>query len=184
MGSLILVGSQWLISMVIVRLSGYEDAGVFALAMSISNVFASFANYGMRSYQIADTKHIFSPIQYVFSRTCLSCFTGLFLALLTYCWTPILYEMLLRIIIYLSYSLSFQISDIMMGNLQKRESFRIEWVFQWFAGDALLYPIPFFSHYYKRGLVYALIAMSLGSLLVLLLYDIPNYCHYCPQKRG
>lgn len=50
-GSLVLFFGQCVISLVIVRITGYGDAGVFSLAMSISNVFCFVANYNIRCKQ-------------------------------------------------------------------------------------------------------------------------------------
>ena len=54
-GSLVFLGCQWLTCVLTARLADdYATAGVFALAMSISNVFASIELYKTRSYQVSD----------------------------------------------------------------------------------------------------------------------------------
>ena len=55
MGSMVYLISQWLISVLVVRVSGVEVAGNLTLAMSIKNVFYSIAMQGIRNYQVSDT---------------------------------------------------------------------------------------------------------------------------------
>lgn len=55
LGSMTYLACQWLITIVVVRLSsGYEDAGLLSLAMSVVGIFGTFANYKMGTYQISD----------------------------------------------------------------------------------------------------------------------------------
>ena len=56
--------TQWLISVLVVRLSGVETAGILTLAMSVNNVFYSIAMQGIRNYQVSDMKrnmHLRAP---------------------------------------------------------------------------------------------------------------------------
>ena len=62
-GTVVLLFAQWLISVLIVRMGGYDDAGTFSLAMSVSNIFAFLANYGIRNYQVADSRNRFTQQQ-------------------------------------------------------------------------------------------------------------------------
>ena len=56
-GSLTNLGCQWLITILVVKLSGgYEAAGVLALAMSVYNIFGPFAVYRMYTYQVSDVR--------------------------------------------------------------------------------------------------------------------------------
>lgn len=65
-GSLVNLGSQWLITILIVRLgSGYEAAGVFSLAMSVYNIFAPIGQYRMYTYQVTDVDNENSTGEYL-----------------------------------------------------------------------------------------------------------------------
>ena len=56
-GSITYLACQWLITILVVRLSsGYEAAGTLSLAMSVYNIFAPFAIYRMYTYQVSDVK--------------------------------------------------------------------------------------------------------------------------------
>ena len=52
--SMVYLITQWLISVLVVRLSGVETAGILTLAMSVNNVFYSIAMQGFRIYQVSD----------------------------------------------------------------------------------------------------------------------------------
>lgn len=65
-GSLVNLGSQWLITVLIVRMgSGYEAAGIFSLAMSVYNIFAPIAQYRMYTYQVTDVTNENSTGEYL-----------------------------------------------------------------------------------------------------------------------
>lgn len=180
-GSIVLLGCQWLISIFLVRFSGFEDAGVFALAMSISNVFATFVNFGIRSYQVTDIGYRYSPNQYIAARLPLSALTSL---------ACVLYLRIdsysarnaAAILLYLSYNITFYISDILMGNLQREGYLELNGYSNSIRGVICL--ILFcFTQLVTGRLLASMGAMSLGSLLVLLCFDIPVYRRNC-IKRG
>ena len=65
-GSIVYLVCQWLITLFVVRLSsGFDDAGVLALAMAVSNVFAPIALYKIRSYQVSDVNHRVSSGEFI-----------------------------------------------------------------------------------------------------------------------
>jgi len=67
-GSIIYVGGQWLLSVLVVRMLGYGEAGTLSLAMSLTNSFYSLANYGIRNFQVSDLKGQFSDKEYLYNR--------------------------------------------------------------------------------------------------------------------
>ena len=174
------MGCQWLIAIALVHISGYEDAGLFALAMSIANVFSTFANYGMRSYQATDTEYVFLPNHYLFARLGLSCVSALlcciYLRLDFY--NP---RSFAAIMLYLCYSLTFQISDIIMGNLQRENRLELNGFSNSMRGFLCL-ALFLAGVLLTKETLCALGFMGIGSLIVLLFYDIPLYRCYCPNR--
>lgn len=98
-GSIINLGCQWAMSIVIVRLSrGYDAAGVFALASSVYGMFSPIGQYRMKTYQVSDVRHENTTGEYLAFRiiTCsialvlctgyslLTCSTDAWLAILLY----------------------------------------------------------------------------------------------------
>lgn len=65
-GSLTYLGCQWLVTVLVARLStGYDAAGVLAVAMAVSNVFAPMALFKIRAYQVSDVEGKMSSGEYV-----------------------------------------------------------------------------------------------------------------------
>ena len=65
-GSLTNLGCQWLTTVLVVRLSsGFDAAGILAIAMSIANIYAPIAQFKMRTYQVSDVEHHTSSGEYV-----------------------------------------------------------------------------------------------------------------------
>ena len=180
LGSACLLGSQWLISVLLVRLSGYEDAGVFALAMSIANVFSTFANYGLRNYQVTDINFKYLPNQYIWDRLILSSLSFLFCCM--YLWFDgYSARNASAILLYLLYNLFVVISDIIMGNLQLANHLEINGFSNALRG-CLCFLLFLAVQLLSRHLLWAMCAMSLGSLIVLLIFDLPKYRQYCTNR--
>lgn len=68
LGGLLNAGQSVLILMVITRVTGIDDAGIFTIAYTSANLFLNIGNYGMRSYQVTDVIHRFSFFDYLGSR--------------------------------------------------------------------------------------------------------------------
>ena len=65
-GSMTYLGCQWLVTILVVRLSdGYDAAGLLSLAMAVSGTFGTFANYKMGTYQISDIRHEHTLAEYL-----------------------------------------------------------------------------------------------------------------------
>jgi O-antigen/teichoic acid export membrane protein len=55
---------QWLTTVLAVRFTDFSIAGVYALAISFTNIFYFLALFGIRNYQISDVNHRFAQEQY------------------------------------------------------------------------------------------------------------------------
>lgn len=75
---------QWLTTVLAVRFADFETAGIYALAISFTNLFYFLALFGMRNYQISDIADRFSQSQYTGARiiTALAAALTFFTALL------------------------------------------------------------------------------------------------------
>ena len=172
-GSLVLMGCIWLISVMIVRITGLEDAGVFALAMSIANVFSFLVNYGMRDYLVADINFAFQPKQYVYARLALSPISFAFCIFYLLIFGFSAFNMA-AVLIYLFFNICTVISDILLGNIQRAGHLEITGFSNCFRGFLCLL---FFVivHLSTKSLLLSMSAMSLASLLVLIFFDIPFF---------
>lgn len=73
-GSAIYLGCQWLITVLVVRLSssGFTNSGLLTLAMTNTNIFYSIAIFNMRAYQVSDVLDKYKTHTYIQIR----CFTS------------------------------------------------------------------------------------------------------------
>ena len=67
-GMVFYLACQWLTIILVSNLSGNTGAGIYNLAISISNPFSAIALYGIRPYQVSDINDRFSGRVYVASR--------------------------------------------------------------------------------------------------------------------
>ncbi len=166
--------AQWLISILLVRMDGYATAGIFSLAMSVSNVFAYIANYGIRGYQVTDVNNRFTDRQYFLTRSLTV--TISMLLCLAYLALVDGYDRQERLVIflYLLYNEINTMSDSMQSSLQVRDHLEMSGFSNAIRGTLCF---VFFMAVFAvtKQIVPALLAMACGSALVLLFYDLPKY---------
>lgn len=180
-GSVILMFAQWLISVLLVRMGGYDDAGVFSLAMSISNVFSFFANYGIRNYQITDVSRRFSSRQYLAARILTSAIS--ILACVGYLAVAKGYtqQERLAILLYLIYSNINVISDILLGSIQLQNHLEINGYSNVLRG-AICFVAYFSTYFISHNLVLALLLMAFSALFVTAIYDFRLWIFYVAKE--
>ena len=59
---------QWIITILIVRLTDYSLAGYLSLAITVTNSFYAIAQFGMRQYQVSDIQGKYDDSIYIGSR--------------------------------------------------------------------------------------------------------------------
>lgn len=180
-GSLTLLGFQYLISILLVRESGYEDAGIFSLAMTVANVFATFSNYGLRNYQVTDAGRQDCQEQYLFMRL-----TACVLAVLS-CVIYLAFNQSFScaekyaVLLFLVFSLSMAVNDVMMGSIQIKNRLEINGISNSVRGIAcfLSFSLVFFL---THELLFSLAAMAFASVLTLAAYDYRQYKKICQVR--
>ena len=67
-GTIFYYGCQWLTTILIVRLTGFADKGIYDLAMTFTAAFGILAMYNTRQYQVSDVTGEYSDQTYIRSR--------------------------------------------------------------------------------------------------------------------
>ena len=182
-GNIYYLFSQWLFSIIIVRVSGLTSAGVFALAMSLSNIFASIGLYGMRNFQVSDIKNEYSYKEYLYSRylsiifSIIICIGFLLLNQGHYS-----LEKSLIILCYTIFRLSESLFDIYSAFFQKEWRMDIIGKSLYIRGTlnlAVFVLILITTH----NLLFSIIAMIITSYLSLIFYDAQNIKHFSFSKN-
>ena len=118
-GNFIYLGVQWLISIVLVRVGGFEDAGYFSLAMTYGNIFCVFANYGLRTFQVSDIKNEYKDSTYIISRVITIAISAILCFGFTSLFMGYSRNLNLLILCYIFYKLSESYADVITGIWQK-----------------------------------------------------------------
>ncbi|MBR3837811.1 MAG: oligosaccharide flippase family protein [Clostridia bacterium] len=179
-GNLVYMAALWLISVLIVHITGFEDAGVFSIAMSVGNVFFFIAVYGMRSFQGSDSLYQYSPgeyctVRWITTGTAALCLTGYLL------FAGYSFYISAAVIAYTLYKFAESASDVFFGELQRVGHLEICGISMSVKG---VLSIAVFSAvlFVTKNLPAALLAMVLLAVAILIVYDIKGYRKYCPEK--
>lgn len=169
-GSMFYLGCQWLITVLVVRLSsGFDHAGILSLAMSVVGIFGTFANYKMGTYQISDIHHENSLGEYLAFR----CVTlGIsFVACISYAFLTCPPHAIATIALYFAYKGIGLIIDILHGSDQQHR--RMDYIGKSFILQGIA-SIALFSvsFYFTQNLNLAIISMSFGVLAVFVFFDL------------
>lgn len=168
-GSMFYLGCQWLITVLVVRLStGFDDAGLLSLATSVVGIFSTFANYKTNTIQVSDIHRDYSFAEYLGFR----CITLLiaFAACMAYAFTTCPFYSVTTIALYYFYKGLALLIDVLHGEdqLNRRmdyagKSFILQGAVSIaaFSAALLLY----------KNLNGAIISMILGEAFVLVAYD-------------
>ena len=172
-GNAIYLGFQWIITILVARISGYEDAGILTLAMSISNVIYAISAFGMRNYQSSDIENRFDNNTYVVSRI-ITCLLGTLVIIVFLLFTSYSINTKLIIFTYIIFKISEALVDVFHGAEQK--VWRMDIIGISFALRGILTFIAFIvTLFLSKNLLYAVIAMALIAYLVIIFFDISKY---------
>ncbi|MGI6094977.1 MAG: lipopolysaccharide biosynthesis protein [Lachnospiraceae bacterium] len=179
-GSIFYLGCQWLITVIVVWISGLEDAGMLTLAMSVSNIWYSVAVYGMRNYQVSDTQNTFAADSYFLSRIVTSAiaFAGCGIYIFIIAYDPV---QKICIILYFIYKLSEAFFDVYAGVYQK------EWRLDYAGKSMMIRGVLTISSFVvvlkcTGSMALTFVCMAVTCILSLLCYDIPRVNRLCSMR--
>ena len=160
---------------VITRLNGVEDSGLFSFAMSLSVVFWAISLWGGRTYQVSDVKKEFSSGDYIVVRFISSLIVAVFS--ISFC---ILsgYDLIKTelIMVLVSFKILESIADSIYGVLQIHNKLYI-------VGISLTMKSVFGFMIFAivdiltKNIVYGALSIFLVNVAVVIFYDIPWMKH-------
>lgn len=170
-GSLTYLGCQWLVTVLVARLSvGYDAAGVLAIAMAVSNIFAPIALFKIRAYQVSDVEGKMTPGEYVAFR--FITIVGAFVIIALYVALTCSPDIYLPVALYLL----FRTGDVFIDVLHAidQQHYRMDYCGKSLAIRGLLFLTAFFIVFsLTNNLSLALIAM-IGVTYPVIIYDARN----------
>lgn len=171
-GSIIGLSCQWLISVLVVRLSsGFSDAGLYSLAMSVYGIFFPIAQYRMYTYQVSDVSGENTAGEYLSFRL----ITILLSLVLTFAYSLFTCRpaSVVCILLYGLYKGANQLIDVL--HAADQQFFRMDYVGVSLALQGVL-SFAFFCAALLcfRSVPLAIFAMFIAVVLVGLFYDLPR----------
>lgn len=168
-GNVVYLASQWFLTYITIAVLGYENGGVFSLAMSISSSFFSVATFGMRNFQVSDLSGQFSDRVYVLSRYATSILSAVlcagFVLANRYDATIVLCTA-----IYFAFKITEAFTDVYHGIMQRNlrmDLIGIDCILKGVAEAAIFTAVLVFT----RDLVFSLIGLVVVSELVVFLFE-------------
>lgn len=172
-GSLTYYICQWLVTVLVVRLSsGFDAAGILALAMSIYNIFQPLAVYRMYTYQVSDVRRENTTAEYLAFRT-LSTFVAFALCFgyAAFTCSP---SAFVAVVLYCLYKGIALVTSMLQGHEQLCG--RMDYIGKSLAIQGVTSLVSFCAVLFVSQSIHgALGAMTLSAVLVAVLYDIPRY---------
>ncbi len=161
-GSVFYMATQWLITILVVRLGGVEPAGNLSLAMSVNNIFYSIAMFGIRNYQVTDVNEKYRNGTYLFGRI-LSC-TGAMALCLIYC-MGVDYDngQKISIILYGIFKMSEALYDAYAGICQK--NWRMDFIGKSWLIRGIITFVAFCGILYAAGSLQTAI-LGIGNIIL------------------
>ena len=171
-GSVGFIGAQWVMTILIVHLAGYTEAGYLSLGLSLTNVFTNIAYFCIRNFQVSDSRSKYSTDTYVTHRAVMTV-----LALGSYTLFVLLngYSVYVTVflILFMVYRVSEAVVDVFHGIDQR--SWRLDTAGQSFLMRGIFTLAAFVIVEKLTGnLVITTLVMLAAAYGVILFFDIPR----------
>lgn len=163
---------QWLLTVAVVRISGYENAGILALAMASTNIFCSIGLFGIRPYQISDYQKKFDNSTYIASRLITSSIV-IIACLIFSIINQYSIEQILCLNAYMLFRVVECVVDVYHGVDQIH--FKLDVIGKSFTIRGVLFLVSFVMVlHFTNNLLWSILSLFFVTAIVVLIYDIPN----------
>ena len=164
-------GLQWLITVIVTRKSGFDTAGILAIAMSVSLTFRTISYFGIRNFQVTDNDNKYSDADYFGLRIITSAIAFALCALVSV-FSGRSVSLFSAIMLYMIFRVSEGFSDLFQGIMQKNE--RLDIVGICLLAKAVVTTIAFIAGFYlSNSLNAGLLLMSVSAVLISFLFELP-----------
>ena len=169
-GNVAFSASQWLIVILITKMLGVEQLGIYALGMAIVSPIFMFTNLSLRSVQATDVLSQYSFTEYLSFRS-LTLVVAIFVASLFAYFSGYERDVFLVILVLTTIKVFESISDVYFGMYQRSEKMEM-------IGRSLIYrsflsiTIAVVASIVFRDLIVILCSVVVTYLIVLMLFDM------------
>lgn len=170
-GSVVYLACQWLITVLVVRLSSsFDAAGTLALAMAVSNIFSPIGQYKIRPFQVSDVYGEFTSRQYIGHRLVTIVLSAI--VMIVYGLATCDQDQLSSVFLYGIYSFGPIFSDVLQGEQQRAGRMDTIGISLMLRGLLSLLSFSLFL-YFSQMLDFALLAMIVTTFLEIALFEVP-----------
>lgn len=170
-GVMIYFFAQWVLTILVTRISGYEAAGQYSLAVSFANIFSFIGMFGVRALQVSDVSHRYTDGQYYALRifTCSIAVLGFSVSIL---FTGYSAATMWCCVAMMIYKLTECAADVAIGSMQRKEQFG--WIAVSYTLRAVIPAIAFLICLVMGlPLPVTILAMAGAFAVCFLAYDVP-----------
>lgn len=168
-GSIVYFGCQWLLTVLITRISGYGVAGDFSLAVNITNIFYCIALFGMKTFQISDLQNKYRTGTYFSSRIVTGLLGFVSCIIFTLCYSFSI-EQKIIISCYMVFKIVEATFDVFVGVFQKHS--RMDQIGKSLIIRGIVSLIVFVSlQILMQNLVISILGMAFSSAIFISIWD-------------
>lgn len=179
-GSTGFIGAQWAMTILIVRLADYTQAGYLSLGLSLTNVFTNVAYFSIRNFQVSDQNEKYTADTYVTHRLLAALAAFALYAVFVFSNRYMLYVTVF-LLLFMLYRLSEPIVDVFHGIDQR--VWRLDTAGKSFLMRGTLTLLLFTAGMKLTGNLWiTTAAMALAVYMVLFAFDIPKAYGYVPFR--
>ena len=170
LGSLIHAFNSLFFLIIVTRINGLNNSGIFSYGFAISNIFLTVAMFGGRNFQITDEKNEFRNNLYKNFRYLTTIISVILFSLIILFFNYSTYKYLIIVLLIIVRSFE-SISDVYFGILQKNNKLYLVGISLFFKN--LISLIVFLvTDYIFKNLYISIISWGIVNLLFLTLFDI------------
>lgn len=181
-GSMTNMVCQWLITVLVVRLSGgYGATGLLSLAMAVYGIFSPIAQYRMYTYQVSDVRGENTAGEYFALRLLTCSFSLALCAVYSIATCPL--ESVLPILLYGLYKTVTSVIDVLHATDQQFK--RMDFIGKSLMMQGIASLIAFVAVFaLSENLNLALVSMALSCFAIGAIYDMPRTLKFTHIKVG
>lgn len=172
LGSMVNLGCQWLLSVLMVRFAGgYEAAGAYSLAMAVYGIFAPIAQYRMYTYQVSDVTNENTTGEYLAFRFVTDALA--FLSVAVYTLATCDQSSWGIILLFSIYKIVATIIDVLHACDQRNH--RMDYIGKSLALQGVISLAVFCVLFIgTQSLEFTFFGMTVGILAIAVVYDLPR----------
>ena len=181
-GSLIYFACQWFMTVVIVRVSGYELAGILSLAMTVTGAPAIIALFNVRSYQASDIDIKFTSQVYIRSRW-ISNVLAVIVCLITVIVERYSHSKALTIMLFMGYKAIEGFADVFYGVEQRYERLDLAGISMGIRGILTLGSFTL-TDIMTNCVELSIVAVAVVNWATIMVYDYPKVRRFLSIERS